>query len=62
MKASSDYYAISSDDLTIFKDNLVEIDTIFGNGNAIGKIIDTDNIVNVSDMYRYGVFPLTVFI
>jgi hypothetical protein len=62
MKAVSDYNAIRPNDLTVFKDNLVEIDTIFGNGNAIGKIIDTDNIVNTSDMYRYGVFPLTVFI
>jgi hypothetical protein len=62
MKAVSDYSAIRPNDLTVFKDNLVEIDTIFGNGNAIGKIIDTDNIVNTSDMYRYGVFPLTVFI
>lgn len=62
MKAVSDYNAILPDDLTVFKDNLIEIDTIFGNGNAIGKIIDTDNIVNLTDMYRYGVFPLTVFI
>lgn len=62
MRANSDYFSMRPNELTIFKDNLVEIDTIFGNGNAIGKVIDTNNIVNVSDMYRYGIFPLTVFI
>ena len=62
MKAFSDYSSTRPNELTIFKDNLVEIDTIFGNGNAIGKVIDTNNIVNVSDMHRYGIFPLTVFI
>ena len=60
--AISQYRAKNDDELTIFKGNLVEIDTVYGNGKVLGKIIDTDNIVNVTDMYRYGTFPITVFL
>lgn len=61
-RAVSNYRATNSNELSIFKDNLIEIDTIYGNGKVLGKIIDTHNIVNVTDMYRYGIFPITVFL
>lgn len=60
--ASSDYRAKNDNELTIFDNNLIEIDTLYSNGKVLGKIIDTDNIVNVTDMYRYGTFPVTVFL
>jgi hypothetical protein len=60
--AVSKYRAKNDNELTIFNGNLVEIDTVYGNGKVLGKIIDTDNIVNVTDMYRYGTFPITVFL
>jgi hypothetical protein len=60
--AISDYRAKNDNELTIFDGNLVEIDTVYGNGKVLGKIIDTNNIVNVTDMYRYGTFPITVFL
>lgn len=60
--ALSNYRAKNDNELTIFNNNLVEVDTIYSNGKVLGKIIDTDNIVNVTDMYRYGTFPITVFL
>lgn len=60
--ALSNYRAQKDEELTVFKGNFVEIDTIYSNGKVLGKIIDTDNIVNVTDMYRYGTFPITVFL
>ncbi|MEY3402734.1 MAG: hypothetical protein RLZZ86_2350, partial [Cyanobacteriota bacterium] len=61
-RAVSNYRATNSNELTIFEGNLIEIDTMYGNGKVLGKIIDTHNIVNVTDMYRYGTFPITVFL
>jgi hypothetical protein len=60
--AMSNYRAKNDDELTIFDGNLIEIDMLYGNGKVRGKIIDTDNIVNITDMYRYGSFPITVFL
>ena len=60
--ALSNYRSKDNNELTIFEGNFIEIDTIYGNGKILGKIIDTDNIVNVTDMYRYGTFPITVFL
>lgn len=62
LPAISNYRAKNDDELTIFDGNLIEVDTLYGNGKVRGKIIDTDNIVNVTDMYRYGSFPITVFL
>lgn len=60
--AQSNYRARNSEELSVFDGNFVEVDTIYSNGKVLGKIIDTDNIVNVTDMYRYGTFPITVFL
>lgn len=62
LPAISNYRAKNDDELTIFDGNLIEVDVLYGNGKVRGKIIDTDNIVNVTDMYRYGTFPITVFL
>lgn len=62
IQAISNYRAKNDDELTVFNGNLVEVDTVYGNGKVLGKIIDTDKIVNVTDMYRYGIFPITVFL
>jgi hypothetical protein len=60
--AVSDYRAKNYNELTIFDGNFIEIDTLYGNGKVLGKILDTNNIVNVTDMYRFGTFPITVFL
>lgn len=62
VSALSDYKAKNNNELTIFSDNFVEVHTIYGNGKVIGKVMDTDNIVNIPDMFRYGYFPITVFL
>jgi len=62
LPAISNYRAKNDDELTVFAGNLIEVDMLYGNGKVRGKIIDTDNIVNITDMYRYGSFPITVFL
>lgn len=62
VEALSDYKAKNSNESTIFSGNFVEVHTIYGNGKVLGKVLDTDNIVNIPDMFRYGYFPITVFL
>jgi hypothetical protein len=62
LPAISNYRAKNDNELTVFDGNLIEVDVLYGNGKVRGKIIDTDNIVNITDMYRYGSFPITVFL